>query len=455
MSQPPLLAVMQGGDYASGIQLIHRFRNCWRCRKQKGAATVYFVLFTLVAFGFLTLATDVGRMYLIQGELQTAADAAALAAATQLVGTANALTHADDQIIASFDSTTGNDNRFNLRQNSIEFPTVLVASRETSYFATLEDARGNLNGGQSGSVDWGTGIYPKYVRVQITAQAPVIFAPLLTRASDTLPTVTVSAIAGVSSAMCTACGIDNLAVIDPSAGGDPINFGFEPGLFYTLYLSTSQQTPNAPTTPAALAETVGVVPYAILNHVPGGPSDLDLDGLMFETGAAGIARSEDITAETIEVLYPDLVDNVTAPVGRSILCGLNTRFGVDPSDNICSTVNNGEFTELAQLFAADTDLGTETYAAGAGLQDFATEYDGSMRRVLTVPVIDSIDSLNVMGFRQFLLEMSPTVIEGLDTSLTSGAFRAQYIGTLVPVRCGGISGVCTTSNGGIGRVVLH
>jgi Flp pilus assembly protein TadG len=446
MSQPPLLAVMQGGDYALIPPLPQH---------QKGAATVYFVLFTVVALGFLALATDVGRMYLIQGELQTAADAAALAAATQLTGVANAITYADDQVTASFDSTTGNDNRFNLRQNSIETPAGLIATRETSYFATREDAIANLNSGQTGSVDWGTGVYPKYVRVQITAQAPVIFAQLLTRAVDAPPSITVSSVAGVSSPMCTACGIDNLAVIDPSVGEDPINFGFELGQFYTLYLNTMQQTPNNPSTPQPLADTLGAVPYAILNHVPGGAAELDPDGIMFETGAVGIARTENITAETIEVLYPDLAGNVAAPVGQSILCGLNTRFGVDPSENACSMLNNGEFIELAPFFAADSDVGAETYAAGLGLQDFATEYDGSNRRVLTVPVIDAIDSVNVLGFRQFLLEMSSTVVQGIDTSLTNGAFRVQYIGTLVPVRCGGISGVCTTTNGGIGRVVLH
>ena len=169
----------------------------------------------------MTLAVDVGRMYLIQGELQNAADAAALAAALQLNGTTNALTHADDSVTASFDSTTGNDNRFNLRQNSIEVPAGLTVTRETTYFANHDDAVGNLNGGQAGGVDWDSGMYPKYVRVQITAQAPVVFAQLLTRISDTLPNVTVSAVAGVSSPMCSVCGIEPLAIVDPSQGRIP------------------------------------------------------------------------------------------------------------------------------------------------------------------------------------------------------------------------------------------
>jgi Flp pilus assembly protein TadG len=422
---------------------------------QRGAATVYFVLFTIVVLGFLTLATDVGRMYLIQGELQNAADAAALAAALQLNGTTNALTHADDQVTSSFDSTTGNDNRFNLRQNSIEVPAGLVATRETTYFADRDGAVANLNGGQAGGVDWDSGMYPKYVRVQITAQAPVIFAPLLTRITDTLPNVTASAVAGISSPMCSVCGIEPLAIVDPSQGTDAMHFGFVLGQFYTLYLDTSQQTPNAPAAGAALQDTVGVAPYVVLNHLPAGGADLDIDGQMFAMAANGISRSENVTAETVEVVYPDLVGNVAAPIGQDILCGLNTRFGVDPSENVCGTLISGEFAALAPAFTADTDLGAETYAAGAGLQDYATEYDGSTRRVITVPIIDAIDSLSVLGFRQFLLEMSSTVTQGLDVSLTSGAFRAQYIGTLVPLRCGGIAGVCTITNGGVGRVVLH
>lgn len=420
--------------------------------RQRGAATVYFVLFSLVVLGLLVMATDFGRMYLIQGELQTAADAAALAAAMQLVGTANALTHAADQVTASFDSTTGNDNRFNLRQNQIGVPAGLTASTEVTYFATLEDALANINGGQSGPIDWSSGIYPKYARVQITAQAPVLFTPLLNRAAD-LPTIAASSVAGISVPMCTVCGIEGLAIVDPSAGTDPVNYGFLPGGFYTLYLNTTQQMPNTPVTPGPLEGTASVVPYAILNHVPSGDPDLDIDGLMFEMGAAGISRTDNITAETVEAPY-DLQGNI-APIGQDILCGLNSRFGVDPSENICATLNNGEFTELAPFFTADSDLGGEEYAAGLGLQDFATEYDGNARRVLTMAVVDSIDSLNVLNFRQFLVEMSPNQIQGLNTSLTSGAFRAQYIGALVPLRCGGVGGVCTASNGGVGRTVLH
>ncbi len=431
---------------------------------QRGAATVYFLLFTLMLFGFLVMATDFGRLYLIQGELQTAADAAALASAMRLLGTANAALHASDQVTASFDSTTGNDNRFNLRMNQIGVSggAGLVTETGWDYFSTLLDAMANANGGQSGGIDWSSGAYPKYVRVQIRAQAPVLFVPLLNRAIGSLPTVAASAVAGISAPVCTACGIDGLAVVDPSEGADAVNYGLVPGAFYTLYLTTSQQTPNAPVTPAPLAGTVAAVQYAILDHVPSGPQDLDPDGSLFELGAGGISSSSGLTPpgsisiDSVESGYPNLQGNTTpgTTVGQDILCGLNVRFGVDPSENICGTIDGGEFATLSPLFSADSDLGGETYAAGIGLQDYATEYDGSLRRILTMAVVDSSDSLNVLNFRQFLIEMSATTTLGLDPAPVSGAFRAQYIGAPVPLRCGGVGGLCSVSLG-VGRIVLH
>ena len=433
-------------------------------RRASGAATVYFVLFTLVFAGLLVMATDIARLYLIQGELQAAADAAALAAASRLVGTTNSTLHAGDQVTASFDSTTGNDNRFNLRMNQIGAAGNLATTTDMDFFSILVDARANVNGGQSEGIDWGSGNYPKYVRVQVTAQAPVLFLPLLTRAFGSLPTVTAAAVAGISAPMCTACGIEGLAVVDQSGGADPINYGFVPGDFYTLYLTTSQQSPNTPTTPAPLAGTESAVEYVILNHIPNGLSDLDLDGTLFELGAAGISSSSgleppgSISVDTTEVGYVDLSGNTGAgtTVGRDILCGLNVRFGVDAAENVCGTVNSSEFAELAPLFIPDTDtnLSGDTNTLGFGLQDFATEYDGNLRRILTLAVIDSTDTLSVLNFRQFLIEMSANVTQGLDPNLASGAFRAQYIGTPVLLRCGGIGGMCSLSQG-VGKVVLH
>ena len=185
---------------------------------------------------------------------------AALAAALWLNGTTNAITHADDRSPQVL--THDRRKSFGLRQND-EVPAGLVATRETSYFAIHDDAVANLNGGQAGGVDWDSGMYPKYVRVQITAQAPVIFAQLLTRISDTLPNVTASAVAGVSSPMCSVCGIEPLAIVDPSRGSSSLRFRTRTVLYALSRHITNTECPSPPR-----FARYGRLPYVVLNHLP-------------------------------------------------------------------------------------------------------------------------------------------------------------------------------------------
>ena len=443
-----------------------------RMSREQGSTTAYFLLFTLAMFGLLTMAVDYGRFYAIQAELQTAADAAALSAGTKLTGIMASTDQANLQWNASFDPTNGNDNRFNLRLNQVLFSGNLEAQATASYFSSVAEAIGNAGGAQSGGIDWGSGTYPKFARVQISAQAPVLFAPFLNRTPGSLPTISVSAIAGLSAPLCTVSAIDDLAIVDPSmgSGADPDNFTLVPGDFYTLSLSASQ---------APLDSTDSTIQYVVLDHFPNGVQDTSmLDDLLFELAADGLASkpasappSGSISIGDIEVAYgsPNTVPTTvllgtTGAAGQDILCGLNVRFGIDPSTyDSCSTATTSvDFPELVPLFpgAADTDTATVASAAG-GQQDFATDYcqEGAcnFRRVLTVAVVDAADSLDVLNFRQFLLQPSPptaTVSEGIDPTAANGSFRAQYIGVIVPVRAGTLGGSCGVSVG-VGRVVLH
>jgi Flp pilus assembly protein TadG len=446
----------------------------------RGATTVYFLLFVIGFLGLLTFAVDYGRFYVIQGELQAAADAAALAAGTKLAGTMTSTTQADTQWNASFDSTTGNDNRFNLRLNQLLSSANLLSQVSVSYFSTLTEATSNTGGGESGGISWGSGVYPKYAKVLISAQSPVIFAPFLNLTPGLLPTIAVSSIAGLSAPLCSVSGIDDLAVVDPSAGADSDNFALIQGDYYTLSLSSTQ---------AALDSTDSTVQYVVLDHYPNGVQDSGvLDDLLFELAAGGISNnppsvppSSTITIGDIEVDYTatnnvgtTVLVGTTSPAtaaGQDILCGLNLRFGVDPSTYpACSptTATSVDFEGLASLFpTADADTGA--VASGPGTpsqQDYATDYcqEGpcNFRRVLTVPVVDAANTLNVLNFRQFLLEPSPlsttdTSGVGVDPSLANGTFRAQYIGALVPVASGTSVGCnsLNTSTIGVGKVVLH
>lgn len=55
-----------------------------RARRQRGAVAIYVALLLPVALGFVALSIDIGRALLVRNQLQNAADAAALAGASQL-----------------------------------------------------------------------------------------------------------------------------------------------------------------------------------------------------------------------------------------------------------------------------------------------------------------------------------------------------------------------------------
>lgn len=421
-------------------------------RGERGAAGIYvLLLLAFVLFAFMVMAFDLGRLYLVQGELQTAADAAALAAAASLVGTANSATRASGQVVTTFDSTTGNDNRFNLRLNQIGVSGGDLTSEVlVDYFATLIDAQANVNGGQ-------TGAQARYARVQVNAEAPVVFARFLSMDRATKQLVSAAAIAGISSPMCTACGIDPIAVtaLDTT---DEAEYGFLIGEYYTLYLNPTQQRPNLAACrsqiPGALEGTAAVVEYTVLAHYAGGP-DTGLDGELYRMGAAGMATTPGLDPPGCvsigfnETAKPDLQGatcGAANQVGRDFICGLNTRFGIDPTTNACNNIEGA--SDLALIYKPDGDLG-----GGGVLQNYSEEYDGNSRRVLTAAMVDAGDALTVLNFRQFLIEPAATV-EGLDLSGFTGAFRAQYIGRPVPLRSGTLGGSCTVA-AGVGRVVLH
>ena len=440
-------------------------------RTQKGGVSVYLaLLLTFILFSLLVMAIDVGRLYMVQGELQTAVDAAALAAATRLTGGSCATLYADVQIAASFDSTGStlsgipNDNRFNMRLNQVstnsEIPTTLMSD----YFALLNDAQLNANGGQSGP-------NARYVRVQVNVEMPVIFTRFLSLTRPPTQPVAVAGIAGVSSAVCTACFIEPLAVVAIDTT-DEINYGFQVGQYYTFYLSSVQRATGPQcraARPGLLTDTVDFAQYLILNHYPWGP-ETGVDGQIFRLGAAPIVKSPDtenpdpgcVTIDAAEVSNANLPPTTSGTCalatqyGRDFLCGLNTRFGVDPTGNACANVEGA--TDLTPLLKADTDLGTEGV-----LQDYGVEYCGNQRRVLTVAVIDDPTLLTVLNFRQFLLQNSDGLL-GLDVAGSAAApvytapFRAEYIGYGAPIASGGIGGACMTLHPllvGPGRPVLH
>lgn len=85
-------------------------RDAAALRHQHGAFLITFALFMLFLLGFMGIALDFGRLFVVKSELQTAMDSCALAAARELNGQADALLRARSSGLAA-----GNGNRVNLQ----------------------------------------------------------------------------------------------------------------------------------------------------------------------------------------------------------------------------------------------------------------------------------------------------------------------------------------------------
>jgi Flp pilus assembly protein TadG len=108
-----------------------------RLRKdERGSILVQFTIYLTVIMGFIGLALDGGRVFLLHNDLQDLADAAALAGAASLDGTANALTNADKaaRSLSVNDPTTKKPKWWNTSSVAI-----LPASEGIQFFDTLAD----------------------------------------------------------------------------------------------------------------------------------------------------------------------------------------------------------------------------------------------------------------------------------------------------------------------------
>ena len=188
--------------------------------RQKGAVIVTAALVMLFLLGFMGIALDFGRLFIVKTELQTAMDSCALAAAQELDGNATtALTRA-----RSAGKTAGNLNRVNLQSVNWSGQGQLVDAeitfRNAGYVVTTEPATA------------------RYAQCQHTQPAIQMF--LLKAmggfsgdavAYPNTQNVAAMAVATRGSAQST-CPIP--VALKPKAGGVAPNYGFAVGEWITL-----------------------------------------------------------------------------------------------------------------------------------------------------------------------------------------------------------------------------
>ena len=412
--------------------------------RERGVTTIQLlVILVPVLLGFAGFAVDLGQLYLIRGELKTAANSMALAAAQKLIGTDQAVTDATNAAHLAIDASSGFANKYNFGSLVIGQTNGFLASSapDPSYFPTLQDATSGADSGAGGGAD------SRHARVTITADAPLTFWRLLPLATEGKVPVSVQAVAGISAPLCTACGIENFAIAALDVN-DTTDFGFAADNKYTLGYSCT----GVPA-PAGLVGAPQRLAYVLLNRLNSNTSVFaDENSQLFRIGAAGLPGNTDSTQacfliNNAETIWADATPSACAATVKSpvtsAVCGLDARFEASPPAS-CQGIP--DISTLSGIYNPDTDISSiDAYAS----------YAGNGRRVITVPIVDTLNplgSMTVLGFRQFLVEPNLNAT-GVNPADMNGRFIVLYAGSVAPVPQGRFDG-CQIS-AGPGKVVLH
>ena len=412
---------------------------------ERGSTSIQVLVVLVPVFlGFIGFAVDLGRLYLIRGELKSAANAMALSAASQLIGTEGSVSNATAAARLPVENTGGYANKYDFGNIVIGEGSGRLSSSfpEPTFYEDAASARGD---GEGGGSEAGAAT-ARYVRIDLTADAPLIFWGLLPLGKERRTAISVRAAAGISAPLCMACGIEPLAIarLNPE---DTTDFGFVANQRYTFgYLCTGQP-------PAGIAGATQRVPYLLLNRYNETAEVFpDETSQAYRSGAGGLPPSTDPARACIRINAAEGVWATAAPLAcqqtvqqtvTAFTCGLVARFNTSLPTG-CENI--AEAANILTAYSPDSDI--------TDLEDFAA-YTGNTRRVITVPIVETLsatETMNVLAFRQFLIQ--PTLGDGgISGTDNNGRFVVSYLGSPVPLRSGSFSGCSITS--GPGKVVLH
>ncbi|MBC8168059.1 MAG: hypothetical protein H7Y20_19600 [Bryobacteraceae bacterium] len=412
---------------------------------EKGATAIQvLVVLVPVFFGFMGFAIDLGRLYLSRGEIKSAASAMALAAASRLIGTDASAGNATTAARLAIDNTGGFGNKY-------DFGTIVIgegsgrltsAVPEPTYYDSVGAATGSGNGGGEASSGGA-----RHVRIDIRTDAPLIFWGFLSLGQERKTQVAARAVAGISAPLCTACGIEPIALA-PIDAADTTNFGFTQNQRYTLgYLCTGGNQPSG------LAGATQRVPYLLLNRYNDAATLFpDETAQLYRIGAGGLPGDTDRARACIQVTNSESVWATATPAACTVrvsqsttafTCGLASRFDSAVATGCEAIASAGD---IITAYTPDPDI--------TDLDDYAA-YTGNIRRILTVAIVDSlsaVDAMTVLGFRQFLIQPDQSNVN-LSPVDSNGRFVVSYLGSPVPLKQGFLGGCSITS--GPGKVVLH
>ena len=426
------------------------------------------VILVPVVFGMMGFALDLGRLYLVRGELTQAADAAAIAAASQLIGTATSLDHAGAVATQAIALNKYNFGSLTLGQDSGNLTSTIA---DPAYFATVAGALGTDPNGASAD-----GTTARHVQINVTADAPLLFWSLLSLGASRKTPIAAQALAGVSAPLCTACGIEPFAI--------PAKDLTRPGELRTrrpdgrcpLHLLLQLHRHGAHL-PAQLGAIHRVHHHQSLRRGEHHGPRRDRPAIPPRRRGAGVVHhaqshrladshrmrrhrrsaGSGLEQSHLQRRAAGLFGSGTSPGGerRAVRPVLALR----QPDAACRLHHGGHRLSARSqpAFQPDTDRVT-------GQGDIYSSYPGNGRRVITVTVVDALapntaTPMTVLGFRQFLVQPNP---DGtfFDPSDPNGRFVATYIGSPMPVKQGYVDDRFGQScpapvTSGPGKVVLH
>ena len=191
-----------------------------RVNREKGAIIVTVALTLLFLLGFMAIALDFGRMFVVKDELQTSMDSCALAAAQELDGAGDAITRARNAGIAA-----GNLNKVNFQSATWSGNGKIVAAditfKDAAYGGTAVSASARYaqcQHSQNGIQMW-------------LFQSMGAFAGSADPAFSSTKSVGALAVASRASAQ-TTCPVP--LGLKPKPGGLAPNYGFAVGEWVTL-----------------------------------------------------------------------------------------------------------------------------------------------------------------------------------------------------------------------------
>ncbi|MBI3469733.1 MAG: hypothetical protein HY013_00065, partial [Candidatus Solibacter usitatus] len=281
-------------------------------RFQRGAMSLQMlVLMVPVVLGLMGFGLDLGRLYLVKGELNQAAEAMAQAAAARLIGTDAAPDNATSAARRALDNANGHGNKYNFGSLVIGESTGFLASevQDPFYYDSAAAAIGEDSAAQGGEA---VGSTAKHVRVNISAEAPLLFWGVLSLGQERKTRIAAQAAAGISAPLCVACGIEPLAIAALSQD-DTTDFGFTVGTKYTFgYQCTG--LPN----PAPLTGGSGRLPYLILNRL-NEETTVEEGQQLYRIGAQGLPGSTNSALSCIAINAEEQVWASATP----IQCNMN------------------------------------------------------------------------------------------------------------------------------------